>query len=707
VNDPNPPSKSNPLGEDGLDVRFEPVQPEDRAGPVPERTERLIKDSSRLSHSNRPMVLNDPAVDVLLPKPRRKWRRRTAFLLFVALLVLGWFAPQLLAMWSWGREATVATILSKTPERVTVERAEWSWLANPVLWDVAIRSTENESVFEAGQIRFRQPLWQLAWQPSRLGEVSVWSPHVRFQLRDGRLVGPETLPRRTTLPKDLQLNVQDGQLDLVDSPASEDAPPLVSVRDIALDLALSDDPDRELPFRFTGSIEPGEVAFEGHGRFDAGREVVQLVLLEAKSQAQAWAVLLSGQVSGPPTQYAADLHGEWTGGLARFSDLWRGRLPVEITLHGSNALTFDLNAKLENLAALPSHATWREALPFLSGTAKPMWDRAEIGEVTLGRGAADVTLKDGVLTVEAANVPCGSGWVHVRGGLELTGSEPALVFPAGPVLEDIAVTPRMSAEWLKFAAPVVANATEIGGQVSLALEPGRVPLVGESMREIAQSADVSGRLSLKNVEVGSGPLVKLFAETLALPAKIQLVDDAHVQFRLHSGRLHHRGLAFKIGRVGIVTEGSVGLDESIDIVASIQVPRDSLLPNQIMQALAGRTLRLPVVGTLGEPRVDLARLTQLNFGSSAEAEARPPINPLEAPDEEENLLDVGAYLLLGDEDQAGLIEILGRLRGEPDAPASPTTSEPGGWYREPPMPSSGPVPPRQAVPTPTSPEPRP
>lgn len=707
MNDPNLPSKRDPLGEDGLDVRFEPVQPEDRPGPVPERTERLIKDSSRLSNSNRQMVLNDPAVDVLLPKPRRKWRRRTAFLLIVALLVLAWFAPQLLAMWSWGREATVATILSKTPERVTIDRAEWSWLSNPVVWDVAIRSTENQTVLEAGQIRFRQPLWELAWQPSRLGEVSVWSPHIRFQLRDGRLVGPETLPRRKTLPKDLQLNVQDGRFDLADAVASEDAPPLVSVRDIALELALSDDPDRELPFKFSGNIEPGEVAFEGHGRFDAGREVVQLALLEAKSQAQAWAVLLSGQVSGPPTQYAADLHGEWTGDLARLSNLWRGRLPVAIELHGSNALTFDLNAKLEDLAALPSHATWQEALPFVSGSARPMWDRAEIGEVILGRGAADVTLKDGVLTVEAANVPCGSGWVHVRGGLELTGSEPALAFPAGPVLEDIAVTPRMSAEWLKFVAPVVANATEIGGQVSLALEPGRVPLGGESIREVAQTADVSGRLSLKNVEVGSGPIVKLFAETLALPAKIQLVDDAHVQFRLQNGRLEHRGLAFKIGRVNIVTEGTVGLDESIDIVAAIQVPGDSLLPSQIMQALAGRTLRLPVVGTLREPRVDLARLTQLNFGSSTEAPARPPVNPLRAPAETENLLDVASYLLLGDEDQAGLIEILGRLRDEPDAGPSPTTSEPGGWYREPPMPSSGSVPPRQGVPSPGRSEPRP
>ena len=76
------------------------------------------------------------------------------------------------------------------------------------------------------------------------------------------------------------------------------------------------------------------------------------------------------------------------------------------------------------------------------------------------------------------------------------------------------------------------------------------------------------------------------------------------------GRVHHRGLKFGLPNLSVSTHGSVGLDQSLDLVAEItlagQLTGDRSGP--AIDFLKGKTLAVPIQGTLSRPRVDVAGL---------------------------------------------------------------------------------------------------
>jgi hypothetical protein len=77
------------------------------------------------------------------------------------------------------------------------------------------------------------------------------------------------------------------------------------------------------------------------------------------------------------------------------------------------------------------------------------------------------------------------------------------------------------------------------------------------------------------------------------------------------GRVHHEGLQLTIGDVVVRTKGSVGIDESLQLLAEVPV-RDQWVQNdRYLSALRGQVLQLPVQGSLGRPRVDTQALAGL------------------------------------------------------------------------------------------------
>ena len=66
----------------------------------------------------------------------------------------------------------------------------------------------------------------------------------------------------------------------------------------------------------------------------------------------------------------------------------------------------------------------------------------------------------------------------------------------------------------------------------------------------------------------------------SFPDAITVAQDVSVQFMVKNGRLHHSGLAFILPHgeksIDIVSSGSVGLDETLDLTLEIKLP-DGLL----------------------------------------------------------------------------------------------------------------------------------
>ncbi len=181
-----------------------------------------------------------------------------------------------------------------------------------------------------------------------------------------------------------------------------------------------------------------------------------------------------------------------------------------------------------------------------------------------------------------------------------------------------------------FSMPVpffpLADATRAEGRFSMLLDRARVPLQNPEL------GDVRGQLHIHLAQVGPGLHAK---DIIALAQQIRgllggatapanttaggtwmRLPEQQFAFSVQDGRVHHDRLVVTIGDVEIQTRGSVGFDESLDLVAQVPVQGAWVAGKPLLSAMRGTMLRIPVQGTMDQPRMDTRVLN--DFGREAE-----------------------------------------------------------------------------------------
>ena len=169
-------------------------------------------------------------------------------------------------------------------------------------------------------------------------------------------------------------------------------------------------------------------------------------------------------------------------------------------------------------------------------------------------------------------------------------------------------------------APILSDATVAKGSLSITMDGGRIPLGNP------RAGDASGKLALR-AQARPGPLAQQFLVVFGelttilrqgLPSKLTeqsgsllSVDDSNVEFRLVNGRIYHRGLTFVVGTTPITPHGSVGLDETISMVADVPVQAKLLGIDLSLGTMEGATVQIPIEGTLERPLLDRHFLDQI------------------------------------------------------------------------------------------------
>ena len=173
----------------------------------------------------------------------------------------------------------------------------------------------------------------------------------------------------------------------------------------------------------------------------------------------------------------------------------------------------------------------------------------------------------------------------------------------GIVLERLSITPEMCNDALKYVAPVLSGVAEVDGEFSLEIDDCQVPL------GLPEAGTLEGRFVIDHVDVGSaGPVIRRLSAALNLEANIELARDSIVSFHLEDGRVHHEGLKFRLPGVQIETSGSVGIDQTLDLLAEIQLPLDQIHDGPLLRTISKQRLVIPIRGTLAQPEVDGAAL---------------------------------------------------------------------------------------------------
>lgn len=195
-------------------------------------------------------------------------------------------------------------------------------------------------------------------------------------------------------------------------------------------------------------------------------------------------------------------------------------------------------------------------------------------------------------------------------GLSLLILEPALVFDHQPL------TPQLCGQGLQLIAPLLADEVSATGEFSLNLTKCEIPVGAASVenQDKAQAIQISGQLDLHSATVAmKNTLASNALDTVMklaginFPGALTVAENVTVDFSVIDGRVHHSGLALILPHgersIEIVSSGSVGLDETLDLKVSIQLPAGLLGKGAVRDALTSQPIELAVTGTLEAPKL--------------------------------------------------------------------------------------------------------
>ncbi len=363
------------------------------------------------------------------------------------------------------------------------------------------------------------------------------------------------------------------------------------------------------------------VSFVARGQWDpAGEARLEQLQIDATGVRLAAKGKLADLRSTPQLQLDGSLAYDWN----TYSGKLQRLLGTSFAVEGQRSDPFQLKGLLtsDHSSLIP---------PSFQGQAVVGWDAIAYQGVEVGQGSTEAALQDAVLKISAVDIPLSGGRLRAQPQIDLRGAAPLLTLPPGVLLDQVQISPEMCRSWLKYIAPLVANSTRAQGTFSMQVDRLQVPL-GHPER-----SDVAGALVVQQAAIGPGPLAQTIISLVdrltaiaerRVPRLAELSGDTWLQmpaqvvaFEVQEGRVLHRELRMQIKDVSVITRGWVAVDQSMELTLEIPIPAKWVDNNRLLAGLRGKTLTVPVRGTLAKPEIDERILTELSkslLGNAAE-----------------------------------------------------------------------------------------
>lgn len=376
------------------------------------------------------------------------------------------------------------------------------------------------------------------------------------------------------------------------------------------------------------------VTISGAGSYHSGQDRLSWDSLKVTSRLAS--LQTQGEVATAATQPAVSVTGTIGYDLANLLNVLRPYVGDGLKMTGREERAFELRGPLVVAGVSGSAPMTQPGQPYRAGglsnrdsMAGPLsqltgrggvgWTSADIYGLKAGAGQLDADIHSGLVRFAPLDVSLADGRLRGTPRIRLDGSSPVLEMDAGRVIDEVQISEEVCDQWLKYVAPAMAQATRVQGRMSVDLKSLRIPVT------TPKSGEVDGTLVIASAQVQPGPLAQQFLQLIGQVKAITrgqnagqvgggnwlTIDNQSVAFQMRDGRVYHRGLEMKAGDVVLRTEGSVGFDESLSLVAEIPLQEKWLGSSEIATALKGEVLRVPVSGTFSQPRIDNSVLTDL------------------------------------------------------------------------------------------------
>lgn len=361
------------------------------------------------------------------------------------------------------------------------------------------------------------------------------------------------------------------------------------------------------------------------GTYDFENQYLQVPLGEIKGASQS--LVAQGSLFTDVGDWQVDASGRWRGMGHPWFRLLAPWLGEDAELNGQFDEVFAIKGSLAGLVGdMPSEVpgTTIRAVSWpnetLVGHAGLAWQSGRVLGLPFGTGAIRPSLSQQRVDFGKIHIPLAQGDIRLEPQLLLAGESPILKIAEGRVLDRVVLTPELSRRWLVYVAPMLAQITQAQGIISLDMQESQFSI------DHLELAEGRGVLDIEQAFIGPGPLAM---QILELVTQIQALvtqkprqslnreswielPKQQVQFQIQEGRVYHDQMRIQMGEVVVLTRGSVGQDETIDLVMSIPIQDDWIASRPELAGLRGLTVDVPMKGTLSNPKLDSKVLGELS-----------------------------------------------------------------------------------------------
>ncbi len=343
-----------------------------------------------------------------------------------------------------------------------------------------------------------------------------------------------------------------------------------------------------------------------------------LALTAAKLERPGLQLAVAGTITKFDTTTEASLTGSTTYDMAKLTPKLRELLGGNFAAEGKGSKPVALAGSLT-----PPRKPGAKEPPNVFGSLTAElgfgWNSLHAYGFEMGAGELRTKLADGTARVTPVVATFGGGKVTLAPTIHLDPAPGEVTFAKGMLVEKAKLTPAACAGAVGYALPVIANAGQAEGEISVLLDENHIPLGNP------RKAKVKGTVTIHKATVSAGPVVTEIAKLLGADgATMTLANEQAVPVRVENGRVYHENLGLKIGAYTINTTGSVGFDSTLDLVADVPIPGG--LPGfkntpALAKVLSGKRVQVPVKGTLAAPMLD-ARAFQFAVAKLAQDAAK-------------------------------------------------------------------------------------
>lgn len=321
--------------------------------------------------------------------------------------------------------------------------------------------------------------------------------------------------------------------------------------------------------------------------------------------------LIQGTVSVPDGDLVLDLTADTTYDLEILS---RRLLTADsgISISGQGKDVFQLSGSPSALSGVSQRrgAGSGNSAALLKGAGNVGWASANVWGLQIGEANVQASLENSLLRSTPIQCAVNGGQLNIMPQYDLAGSQ--LQLGTGSRVQNLQLTSELCRTWMGYVAPMLADTADVSGTVSARVERFLWDF------NASENSDVQAQLTIHQAQASPGSSLASLLEVVdllrrsgdagqSLTQRSLVLPEQTIPVQVRQGYVVHDGLVMDLNGYRMRTSGAVGLNKQLQM--TIDVPLEKSTADG-----AGRSIKVPLRGTISSPQPDTAALLQ-NLGT--------------------------------------------------------------------------------------------